>query len=318
MERWHSRKQTGEAIDLEGFEALVQDLDLGRRVTNRVELAGGTNLIYRLELDETRAVVLKLYHRGRSGFARERAALTMLQGEVAVPECIAAIEDPSRLGYPAVILEWIEGRPLTSQQPQAGGSQLARELAAFVVKLQARRFVRPGIFGVDGNIPGPFASHRAELTDFFNWALTSGRASRRLGLSRSKRLLDKLSDELELISEIEDLVCLTHGDLKTDNVLVTDEDALVVLDWEFARAGHPLDDVSALFRNGQGRDHRFQQRFIEAYEEFGAAVPVHWRQILSIYDLKFSCGVLNASAHRTEAIEQASEQVDRFLAQPQP
>ncbi|MEZ5193800.1 MAG: phosphotransferase [Nocardioides sp.] len=48
--------------------------------------------------------------------------------------------------------------------------------------------------------------------------------------------------------------CLVHGDLSARNVLCDPESGEVtgLVDWEFAHAGHPVEDLGKLVRKGPG------------------------------------------------------------------
>lgn len=46
--------------------------------------------------------------------------------------------------------------------------------------------------------------------------------------------------------------CLVHGDLTPGNVLVRGDGSLLLLDWEYAHAGGPWDDLAALFAAAEG------------------------------------------------------------------
>lgn len=41
-------------------------------------------------------------------------------------------------------------------------------------------------------------------------------------------------------------MCLVHGDLTPTNVLVRGDGSLMLIDWEYAHAGHPLEDLAGL------------------------------------------------------------------------
>lgn len=57
--------------------------------------------------------------------------------------------------------------------------------------------------------------------------------------------------------------CLVHGDLVPGNVLVRGDGSLLLLDWEYAHAGGPWDDLAALCATAEG----------EPFGDWASAVP---------------------------------------------
>lgn len=45
--------------------------------------------------------------------------------------------------------------------------------------------------------------------------------------------------------------CLVHGDITPENVRVRPDGTLMLIDWEYAHAGHPLEDLAGLIAQGR-------------------------------------------------------------------
>lgn len=54
----------------------------------------------------------------------------------------------------------------------------------------------------------------------------------------------RLSDVLERTAA--EQACLVHGDVTPDNIRVRPDGSLLLIDWEYAHAGHPLEDLAGL------------------------------------------------------------------------
>lgn len=307
MKSW-IRRAGPQTLHGEDLDLLVRRLWPGQKVRAVEALGGGSKGNFKLTFAGGASFVLRFYLQGRAGLERERAALAIAGERVRVPRVIDAEPDADVLGYPFLVTEFIEGEG----PGDAMGERTITSLARTLVAIGEHRFESPGILGPAGGLRRTFESPRAELEDFFRWSLLEGRAGRRLGPDVSQRLFDALAERLVEFDALCGQARLVHGDFKLENILFGPggNAVIAVLDWEFARAGAPLEDIAALFRTapfqprtGPGRD--FQDQFIAAYIEAGGELPSRWPRLAEIYDLKTWCGVLGASGSRKSLIEWA-------------
>jgi aminoglycoside phosphotransferase (APT) family kinase protein len=78
---------------------------------------------------------------------------------------------------------------------------------------------------------------------------------------------------------------LSHSDYKPSNLLVSDSRVAAVLDWEFAFAIAPLNDIGNFLRYSARQRPEYESAFIAGYLEAGASLPEDWRRLVRLVDL---------------------------------
>lgn len=106
-------------------------------------------------------------------------------------------------------------------------------------------------------------------------------------------------------------LCIVHGDFRLGNMIVGPEGLRVVIDWELAHLGDPMEDLGWLcvraWRFGGAAPVAglggYQQLF-DAYEEAGGGVVdptvVHWWEVLGTWKWAIMC-IIQASVHLSGA-----------------
>lgn len=224
----------------------------------RVDPIGRSHPVYRLSVDDRPRAILKVFGPSRGGTdgdpARERAVLELARERPGV----AALVAPALAwrGDPAVIVtEAVDGAAAWTLDSHGGGptppaaawSELVALVASPLAALHraTRDLARPGAaspsaldapppWGLrlfDGDAPADVWA-TAPLARLLAGVAEPGViAALREGRARWRRM------------------CLVHGDLKHDNLLVAAAGAarrVVIVDWEMARLGDPAWDLAAL------------------------------------------------------------------------
>ena len=181
-------------------------------------------------------------------------AAQRLAAEHGLAPPVLAFEPAARL----MRMPWIEGAPLEPDWPQRASRRAAMrdvlerlravpaaslpplDLSARVQLLHARLAARDAARAAahSAAVEGALAAWRCASSTAPAYA---ARAARAAGASP----------------------CLVHGDLVPGNVLVRGDGALLLLDWEYAYAGGPWDDLAALCAAAEG----------EPFGDWAAAVP---------------------------------------------
>jgi len=211
-------------------------------------LAGGNaNVTQLIESGSGRFVlrhppVIAISDKAAAGIAREHKALVALQGQAPVPRPVAWCDDPSVIGQPFSVIEWLDGVSLTTHLPASYDSTAS---AADHVSALGRAMIQ-----------GLAAVHRADC---------ASRLPERFGqpdlfvARQVERWLDQRATDqvrpLPLLQEIADWLLanrpdcqhasLIHCDFHLDNCLVDKGQPrlLGILDWEMATLGDPLIDL---------------------------------------------------------------------------
>jgi len=213
----------------------------------RAELiqGGKSNLTYRLT-DGSHNWVLRRPPLGHvlataHDMAREYRVMSALAPTpVPVPAMVTLCEDPSVIGAPFYVMEYVEGSILrrtrdTDQLSDRQRTALAHQLIDTLADLHE---VDPANVGLsDFGHPDGFLQRQVH------------RWTQQLERSRSRDMpgFDDLANGLATNIPASQRASVVHGDYRLDNVLVgPDQEILAVLDWEMATLGDPLCDLGLL------------------------------------------------------------------------
>ncbi|HEX5565537.1 MAG TPA: phosphotransferase family protein [Streptomyces sp.] len=206
---------------------------------------GRSNLTYEVSDGASRWVVRRppLGHvlATAHDMAREHRVISALgPTAVPVPGTVLLCEDPSVLGAPFYVMEYVEGTPYrTAGQLAALGPERTRELVlALPDTLVALHSVDHAAVGLaDFGRPEGFLERQLR------------RWGKQLAASRSRDLpgIDGLHAALGTRLPASPAPTVVHGDYRLDNVLVGADDRITaVLDWEMSTLGDPLTDLGLL------------------------------------------------------------------------
>ena len=132
-------------------------------------------------------------------------------------------------------------------------------------------------------------------------------------LSELKELDNRVTKHLKAAMSASQGICLCHNDLLKDNLIVTDADKLIAIDWEYAAMGDPFYDLAVIV---EGHDFSSQQQRVLLSKYLGRDVNVedwqrlyHWRIIyryLTVlwYVVQYSTGAMSGLSVQENIIEQ--------------
>jgi len=306
-------ERTAPPIELSVLEAAALLAPIaGRGVVREVQLleAGTTNTNYRVALGAPQ-LHLRIHTSGTpSDAVRERAVLRHVGDTVPVPEVLGSC---SYRDHPCTVLSWISG-----SKPAATPAS-ARAIGATLAAIAEHRFEAPGRLAPDLSLARRFASNADALVGMVDWSVTDGRTGRRLGLESSERLRRFVGEHIDLLAETEGTYGLVHGDYKPANLLMHDDGGQVnvagVVDWEFASAGTPLQDVAVCLRHAAGPDDPFAAAFAQGFRAAGGALPGRWFRAARLLDLRNLCGFLNGSARSTPVTARVIARIRETIGQ---
>jgi aminoglycoside phosphotransferase (APT) family kinase protein len=228
-------------------EAARPAVDPSPKQPLRAELiqGGKSNLTYRLS-DGSHDWVLRRPPLGHvlataHDMAREYAVMSALAPTtVPVPEMVTLCTDPSVIGAPFYVMQYVQGSVLrrtadTNMLTDAERTVLAHRLIDTLTDLHE---VDPASVGLgDFGHPDGFLERQVR------------RWTQQLHRSRSRDMpgFDDLAAELAARIPVSQRASVVHGDYRLDNVLVgPNQQIMAVLDWEMATLGDPLCDLGLL------------------------------------------------------------------------
>jgi aminoglycoside phosphotransferase (APT) family kinase protein len=224
----------------------------GQPLTVRLIGGGRSNLTYRLEAGAadgpgSTALVLRRPPLGHvlptaHDMAREYRVLTALTGTVVpVPRPVALCQDPSVVGAPFYLMDYVDGAVLRTRED-------AEVLTAPQAALLSQRFVEmlATIHGLDVDAVGLTGFGRPE--GYLARQLDRWQRQWELSVTREMPGYDDLTRRLAagLPAVSGAGGGLVHGDYRIDNMLVAPGDGpriRAVVDWEMSTLGDPLADL---------------------------------------------------------------------------
>lgn len=218
---------------------------LVRAPLTAVPLTGGkSNLTYRVTGADGAAVVVRRPPLGHvlptaHDMGREARMLRTLRPHgVPVPEALHLCEDPSVVGTPFLVMEWIEGRTVDSWAAEGGPAAVDAACRSLVTALADLHRVAEALPSTRERARPGYLRRQVE-----RWTDQIKRS--RTGPSPE---VDELGRRLAG-TRLEDAgATQVHGDYRFDNILLARDEPRVVaiLDWEMATVGDPIADLALL------------------------------------------------------------------------
>jgi aminoglycoside phosphotransferase (APT) family kinase protein len=291
--------------DGQGGSKPARDASPGQPLRAELIQGGKSNLTYRLS-DGSHDWVLRRPPLGHvlataHDMAREYRVMSALAPTtVPVPAMVTLCNDPSVIGAPFYVMEYVQGSILrrttdTDKLTDAQRTVLAHRLIDTLTDLHE---VDPAGVGLgDFGHPDGFLERQVR------------RWTQQLHRSRSRDIpgFDDLAAELAANIPISQRASVVHGDYRLDNVLVgPNQQIMAVLDWEMATLGDPLCDlgllpvyaapvtgVAGIVSDGMGPHNGFPpiQSLIDRYGDRSGLDVSHlsWYTALGYYKLAVIC-----------------------------
>jgi len=208
---------------------------------------GASNLTYRVDLSSAPFAAVALRLQRDEGIlapydvAREGEVLRCLQhSRIPVPQLAGIERDPSVLGAPFIVMEWIDA-------PHMGVSGAPVSFAAYAATVASIHAIDWRALRLDFlGVPDSAAAATASELD--------GIAARmaRFDCDRDPLLMRALAT-LRTTIPSDGRLAFCQGDINVYNYLVRDGAIVAVVDWEMARIGDPRADVGQILALGHLR-----------------------------------------------------------------
>jgi aminoglycoside phosphotransferase (APT) family kinase protein len=234
--------------------------------------------------------VVRIYPPGPRGDRGEQAAevdaalLRLMRGLLPVPEVVEVRRAVLEADQPALLVTTFlpgeRGDLVLAELDAVDQARLGRAVGDVAATLGGVPMLREGPF-VDGDLRiGGFAGPDglSAWVDAQRVTLGHWSASELAGLA-------EVAQEAQAVLDAVERRCLVHSDLNPKNLLVDPETLEVtgVLDWEFAHAGHPFNDLGNVLRFD--REPAYADAVVAAYCEGRGTDPVQAVRLARAADL---------------------------------
>jgi aminoglycoside phosphotransferase (APT) family kinase protein len=247
-----------------------------------VPLAGGHSGETFLAESAGERTVVRIYadrgaRRGPRAVEVDAAVLRLVRGLLPVPEVLEVRRADPAAGTPALLVtSLLPGERLDVVLPAADDDLrrcLGRQVGEVVARLAQMPMPRPGLFADADLRLEPLPAH-----DLTEW-VSVHREGLALGPDEYDGLL-RVAERAQVLLDETGRSCLVHSDLNPKNVLVDPASGVVtgLLDWEFAHAGSPFEDLGNLLRFE--REPLFAESVLATYRERVPDAPTEVADLL--------------------------------------
>ncbi len=242
--------------------------------------------------------VCRIHSRGSPEL--EKSILDLVSDRIPTPQVLWTGDGVS-------VMTYIEGQHFKPT------TKLARDAGRMIGRISAITFSRPGQVLPHG-----------EIVDFEGWSSFKEGLSSLLHHPSVKAFLDE-----QTVSELRDFIDahrsyweffdrgrnLVHSDFRPDNILVSDDAIVGVLDWEFAHSGSSYMDMGNLMRH---IPMEWQKDFGIGLREEGVDLPEDWVFRASLIDLASHLDFLtsNRSKEFKESCVELIRRLMKFNSEP--
>lgn len=228
-------------------------------------LSGGAcNSNYLVETEKEK-FVCRIYNRGNPQL--ESAIQEFTRDLIPTPKYMW-------VGDGVSVLSYIEGQHFEPTK------NLVREAGRMIGRLSKITFSRSGELKPDGTVVAfeGWSSYREGLLAF----LDRPTVTEYLSEGTIMELRDLIDGQSELLDSFEGCHNLVHGDFRPDNILVSGDSIVGILDWEFTHSGCSYMDIGNLMRH---INPRWSNDLEIGLSDEGFEVPKDWRFRASLIDL---------------------------------
>ncbi len=286
----------------------------GARVLSCAPLPGGkSNTNYRVQLQDGRRVVLRLYTRNPGACPKEVALAAMLADDLPVAAALGhCAPGVAGVGYPCALFEYKPGTLLSAISP---GYAVGHSVGSVLASIGGHSFGHPGDLRAPPLRVEPWEFGEDPSLGFVRWCVYETRAGERLGLVLSKRLLDFAQASSERWPGLRSEARLTHGDFNPTNLLIDGDDVSAVVDWEWAHSGTPLADLANLLREREDffLPPAFVDGVLQGLADGGVYLSHDWREQAAWLDLLSACEFLTSTIDRPMTHARAMQQIRATL-----
>lgn len=259
-------------------------------IKNLVLLSEGcANTNIKVEFDQQRPIVIRIYLREKESLAREISLHDLLSEIVPIPKIYYSDNSCRLIEHPYAIMEFVDGilmRNVILSGDKIAIADCSFSAGVYLNHLRQIKFNRGGFFQDNLEIK-PF-SPEEEYLPFAESCLTKDNVQESLGTKLSHQLSRFIEDNQNYLPN-KDNANITHADYDPANMLVKKLNGHYqvsgILDWEFTFSGSYLLDIGMFLRYSHKLPKIYEEKFIEGIVSDGNPLPQNWKKSAKLMDI---------------------------------
>ncbi|MYL71587.1 phosphotransferase [Halobacillus litoralis] len=287
--------------DNQTLSNMLHSFLLDRGITGVEPIGGGlSNSNIKLSLTNGEDVVLRIYNGGGIKGHIEKRILERVQNHLPVPEVLYHDFSLSRVEYPFLLLNWVEGFQLSELFKEGDTDKLSvagHEVGRWLAEMHSIQFSGPGFFDEELNVQEFLTigadSFRSVLEDI----ISEGYVEENIGSEMVEEIRRFADEQGYLLNRIGEQRSLVHSDFNPLKILVKtggeEVEVTGILDWEFSFSHSPLHDIGNMLRYEDVENSPFLRPFISSYLKHGGELPAEWLQQAKMMDVIALCDMVS-------------------------
>ncbi|OOM16766.1 aminoglycoside phosphotransferase family protein [Clostridium saccharobutylicum] len=261
------------------FKGILEEKD----IINIVPVEEGCRTTNYIIKTKNAKYILKVFFNKEQDYKKDIKLLNILKDEIPVQRIYRVDTDLEIGNREYAIYEYIEGKTI-GQYLREGyfmDEKFVKEVARILAKIHSYKFNKVGFLDADLHI-------KEELEPLNLWyeRVIGERVRKRLGNDIVNKIKQVVKQNEKNLLDLDKDSRLVHGDFQGTNILINKGIVCGILDWEFAMAGHPLEDIGQFFRYEEYFNDDLVRAFEEEYTKMSDyTLSDNWYNISKLRDL---------------------------------
>jgi thiamine kinase-like enzyme len=237
---------------------------------------GCRNSNYKIQTNQG-PYLLRICTPNDTNYRKEKLISELLSSKIHIPRLLYMSELRSA-NRTALIYEYISGSPMIEIliHKTKFEDAIIMQVAESAAHIHNHNIPDNRIF--DNDYP-PFMT-------WYDLFLEKEIVTERIGPEIKNRIKKLIAEKQTCLQEIDQYISLVHSDFRPANMIVDRNNAVWIVDWEFAGYGHSIADIGQFFRYSNCFDRTQIKLFEDTYNSLANRIlPTNWYELCKLRDL---------------------------------
>lgn len=261
------------------FKGILEEKD----IINIVPVEEGCRTTNYIIKTKNEKYILKVFFNKEQDYKKDIKLLNILKSEIPVQRIYRVDTDLEIGNREYAIYEYIEGKTIGQclREGYFMDEKFVKEVARILAKIHSYKFNKVGFLDADLHI-----KEKLEPLSLWYERAIGERVRKRLGNDIVNKIKQVVKQNEKNLLDLDKDSRLVHGDFQGTNILINKGRVCGILDWEFAMAGHPLEDIGQFFRYEEYFNDNLVRAFEEEYTKMSDyTLSDNWYNISKLRDL---------------------------------